>query len=66
MKLNDTQELQFYADAVNLIGENMFCKCKHWSFVGCQQGVNTEETWSLVWRKDDGVWEQGAEADIWN
>jgi len=44
MKLNDTQELQIYADAVNLMGENMYCKCKHWNFVGHQQGVNSEET----------------------
>lgn len=29
MKLNDTRELQIYADAVNLMGENIYCKCKH-------------------------------------
>jgi hypothetical protein len=44
MKLNDTQELQIYADAVNLMGENTYCKCKHCSFVSRQQGGNTEET----------------------
>jgi len=29
MKLNDKQELQIYAVAVNLMGENTYCKCKH-------------------------------------
>jgi len=44
MKLNFTQELQIYVDAVNIMGENMYCKCKHWKFVDHQQGVNSEET----------------------